>query len=149
VKKLIGLGVAVMALLVAVAPAAAHRSDPKDCSDFSTHSAAQHWFLKHHPHQDPAGLDADHDGIACEDLPSSRDISSQDGILLERRASPPNVVGLLLPVAGERLRAAGWTPVPFNTDTLFGIVVPSHYTVCREYAPIGKRVRILAQKYGC
>jgi Excalibur calcium-binding domain len=148
-KKLIAVFVAAVALLVVAAPAGAHRSDPKDCSDFSTQSAAQHWFLKHHPRQDPAGLDADHDGIACEDLASSRVISAPDGILLERRATPPNVVGLLLPVAGEKLRAAGWTPVPFNTDTLFGIVVPSHYTVCHEYAPIGHRVRILAQKYGC
>jgi len=65
------------------------------------------------------------------------------------RSGPPNVVGLKLPIASERLRAAGWTPVPFNTDTLLGIVVPSHYTVCHEYAPIGHRVRLLAQKYGC
>lgn len=148
-KKLIGVAAAVLALLVVVAPAGAHRNDPKDCSDFSTHSAAQHWFLKHHPHQDPAGLDADHDGIACEDLPMARVVPAGAGILLERRASPPNVVGLKLPIASERLRADGWTPVPFNTDTLLGIVIPSHYTVCHEYAPIGKRVRILAQKYGC
>jgi len=66
-----------------------------------------------------------------------------------QKAGPPNVVGLKLPVATERLRAAGWIPRPFNTDTIFGIVVPSHYTVCHEYAPIGKRVRLLAQKYGC
>jgi hypothetical protein len=65
------------------------------------------------------------------------------------KAGPPNVVGLRLPVASERLRAAGWNPKPFNTDTLFGIVVPSHYTVCHEYAPVGHNVRLLAQKYGC
>jgi hypothetical protein len=68
---------------------------------------------------------------------------------LKGGGSPPNVVGLKLPIASERLRAAGWTPVPFNTDTFLGIVVPSHYTVCHEYAPIGHRVRLLAQKYGC
>lgn len=62
---------------------------------------------------------------------------------------PPNVVGLNLVVAEERLRSAGWIPRPFNTDTLFGIVVPSHYTVCHEYRPIGQKVRLLAQKYGC
>jgi hypothetical protein len=71
------------------------------------------------------------------------------GEAVAQKAGPPNVVGLKLPIASERLRAAGWTPVPFNTDTLLGIVVPSHYTVCHEYAPIGRRVRILAQKYGC
>jgi hypothetical protein len=71
------------------------------------------------------------------------------GEAVAQKAGPPNVVGLKLPIASERLRAAGWVPVPFNTDTLLGIVVPSHYTVCHEYAPIGRRVRILAQKYGC
>ncbi len=65
------------------------------------------------------------------------------------KAGPPNVVGLNLVVAEERLRDDGWTPRPFNTDTVFGIVVPSHYTVCHEYRPIGKKVRLLAQKYGC
>jgi len=63
--------------------------------------------------------------------------------VLERHHLSPPHWGL------ERLRAAGWTPVPFNTDTFLGIVVPSHYTVCHEYAPIGHRVRLLAQKYGC
>jgi hypothetical protein len=144
-KKLIAtFCVAALAFAIVVAPAAA-RNDPKDCSDFATQQAAQHWFLKHHPHADPAGLDADHDGIACEDNPSSGGARN----LLELRSGPPNVVGLKLPIASERLRSAGWTPVPFNTDTLLGIVVPSHYTVCHEYAPIGHRVRILAQKYGC
>ena len=65
------------------------------------------------------------------------------------KAGPPNVVGLNLVVAESRLRADGWVPKPFNTDTLFGIVVPSHYTVCHEYQPIGRKVRLLAQKYGC
>lgn len=65
------------------------------------------------------------------------------------KAGPPNVVGLNLVVAEERLRDQGWIPRPFNTDTLFGIVVPSHYTVCHEYRPIGEKVRLLAQKYGC
>jgi hypothetical protein len=69
--------------------------------------------------------------------------------LLRRGGSPPNVVGLKLPVATERLRDAGWIPKPFNTDTLFGIVEPSHYTVCHEYKPVGHKVRLLAQKYGC
>lgn len=50
------------------APAGA-RYDPKDCSDFNTQRQAQRWFKHHHPGRDPAGLDADHDGIACESLP--------------------------------------------------------------------------------
>jgi hypothetical protein len=111
----------------------------KDCSDFRTQAAAQSWFKKHNPKRDPSGLDADHDGIACESNPRA----------LARQASPPNVVGLKLPVASERLRAAGWVPRPFNTDTILGIIVPSHYAVCHQYKPIGHKVRLLAQKYGC
>lgn len=41
----------------------------RDCSDFSTQRQAQHFFNHHHPRLDPHRLDADHDGIACEDLP--------------------------------------------------------------------------------
>lgn len=42
-----------------------------NCSDFSTHAAAQRWFGQHggSPSNDVAGLDADHDGSACESLP--------------------------------------------------------------------------------
>lgn len=143
-NKIIATMVVALAFAIVAAPAAAHY-DAKDCSDFSSQSAAQHWFLKHHPRQDPAGLDADHDGIACEDL----NAGSPRDVLELRRGGPPNVVGLNLVVAEERLRSAGWAPRPFNTDTLFGIVVPSHYAVCHEYRPIGKKVRLLAQKYGC
>ena len=41
----------------------------KNCSDFKSQKAAQHWFHKHNPRKDPAGLDADNDGRACEDNP--------------------------------------------------------------------------------
>jgi hypothetical protein len=41
----------------------------KDCSDFATWHKAQKYFKKHGgPKRDPSHLDADHDGIACEDL---------------------------------------------------------------------------------
>jgi hypothetical protein len=40
-----------------------------DCADFATHHQAQRFFKHHHPRSDPYRLDADHDGIACEDLP--------------------------------------------------------------------------------
>ena len=137
-RKLMGAIIAALALAAVVALPANARVD-KDCSDFPTQSAAQKWFKHHNPRADPSGLDADHDGIACESNPRVQ----------LRRGSPPNVVGLRLPLANERLRAAGWIPRPFNTDTILGIIVPSHYTVCKQYPPIGKRVRILAQKYGC
>lgn len=54
-------------LAFAAQPAVAFRD--RDCSDFPTHAAAQHFFEKHHPHRDPHRLDGDHDGIACEDNP--------------------------------------------------------------------------------
>jgi hypothetical protein len=42
-----------------------------NCSDFSTHAAAQQWFQQHggSPTNDVAGLDANHNGVACESLP--------------------------------------------------------------------------------
>ncbi len=42
-----------------------------NCSDFPTHAAAQQWFHQHggSPSNDVAGLDRDHDGLACESLP--------------------------------------------------------------------------------
>jgi hypothetical protein len=42
-----------------------------NCSDFSTHAAAQRWFDQHggSSSNDVAGLDGDHDGLACESLP--------------------------------------------------------------------------------
>lgn len=64
-------------------------------------------------------------------------------------AAPPNVVGLPLPAGQQALKAAGYTPAVKNTDTAFGILVPSHFTICTEGKPRGKLVPILAQKYGC
>ena len=44
--------------------------DSKNCSDFSTHAAAQQWFDLYFPsYGDIANLDSDGDGVACESLP--------------------------------------------------------------------------------
>jgi hypothetical protein len=42
-----------------------------NCSDFATHADAQSWFDQHggSASNDVAGLDGDHDGLACESLP--------------------------------------------------------------------------------
>jgi hypothetical protein len=67
--------VALLALVTALVTASLAASSAtafvdKDCSDFATQHAAQKYFKKHGgPRHDPSGLDADHDGIACEDLP--------------------------------------------------------------------------------
>lgn len=70
----------------------------------------------------------------------------------EAEAEPeevPNVVGMRLPQAKSALSAAGYTTRAENTDTTFGIVVPSHYTICEQSEPQGNVVTVLAQKYGC
>lgn len=62
---------------------------------------------------------------------------------------PPDVVGLSLPTAKKQLAAAGFKANVSNTDTTLGILVPENYTVCKQDAPKGDIVPILAQKYGC
>jgi Excalibur calcium-binding domain len=58
---------AMVSLAIAV-PAAVAEAD-KDCADFKTWRQAQHFYKKHGgPKYDPHRLDADHDGVACEDL---------------------------------------------------------------------------------
>jgi hypothetical protein len=48
----------------------AHSAADVNCSDFPNQAAAQSYFINHGgPTSDPAGLDADGDGIACESLP--------------------------------------------------------------------------------
>ena len=54
------------ALAITAAPASA---GDKDCADFSSWRQAQNFYKKHGgPKYDPHRLDADRDGIACEDL---------------------------------------------------------------------------------
>jgi endonuclease YncB( thermonuclease family) len=43
--------------------------EDKDCSDFSSHAAAQSFFERHQP-GDPHNLDGDGNGVACEGLQS-------------------------------------------------------------------------------
>ena len=64
-------GAALIALIIVLPTAAsAHRGD-MDCANFSSQRSAQIFFLKHGgPRYDPDRLDADHDGIACEDNPA-------------------------------------------------------------------------------
>lgn len=67
----------------------------------------------------------------------------------ESSSEPPNVIGMRLPEAESTLRAAGFKTQAENTDTTFGIVVRSHYTICTQSEPHGDVVTVLAQKYGC
>jgi hypothetical protein len=36
-----------------------------------------------------------------------------------------------------------------STKALFGVIIPDHYTVCKESSPVGKPVPIDAEKDGC
>jgi hypothetical protein len=61
--------IAVLAAGAALALAGPAAAADKDCSDFNSWKQAQKFFKKHGgPRYDPHRLDADHDGIACEDL---------------------------------------------------------------------------------
>ena len=74
-----------------------------------------------------------------------------DAAATEEKASsePPNVIGMRLPEAESTLKVAGFQTQAENTDTTFGIVVRSHYTICTQSEPHGDVVTVLAQKYGC
>lgn len=60
----------VAAALFATAPTANAGTSDVNCSDFNTQAAAQNWFINHGgPQYDPAGLDGDGNGIACQSNP--------------------------------------------------------------------------------
>jgi hypothetical protein len=62
-------GIAAALIAASLATSSATAFVDKDCSDFPTWHKAQKYFKKHGgPRRDPSGLDADHDGIACESL---------------------------------------------------------------------------------
>ena len=67
----IGLaGVCAAFLLLGPGPDQARSAGDVNCSDFADQAAAQSYFIQHGgPSSDPAGLDGDHDGVACESLP--------------------------------------------------------------------------------
>src|SRR5262249_22259932 len=61
--------ITVALLAISLLPKQAAAVD-KDCADFPSQRAAQIFFLKHGgPRDDPDRLDADNDGVACEDNP--------------------------------------------------------------------------------
>jgi Skp family chaperone for outer membrane proteins len=68
VKTRLTTAVLATALALAFAATPASAAD-KDCADFNTWRQAQNFYKKHGgPRYDPHRLDADRDGVACEDL---------------------------------------------------------------------------------
>jgi hypothetical protein len=66
----LGLSVAMGCLVMLFLALPQQAQAAVNCSDFSTQASAQNYYESvGGPGQDPAGLDADHDGIACESLP--------------------------------------------------------------------------------
>lgn len=82
---------------------------------------------------------------AAASAAESRSIAEES----EPSGEVPDVVGMRLPEAESTLSAAGYRTQAENTDTTFGIVVRSNYTVCTQSEPHGEVVTVLAQKYGC
>jgi len=65
------VGAALIALVIVIPTTASAQRRDMDCANFSSQKSAQIFFLKHGgPRYDPDRLDADHDGIACEDNPA-------------------------------------------------------------------------------
>jgi hypothetical protein len=63
-------GAVAAAGLVGILLASSATAGAVSCSDFASQAAAQSYFLSHGgPSQDPAGLDPDRDGLACESNP--------------------------------------------------------------------------------
>jgi Excalibur calcium-binding domain len=56
-----------------------------DCADFATQEEAQEYLLP----GDPYGLDADNDGVACEDLPSGGSEGDGGGSSIDPPPPPP------------------------------------------------------------
>jgi LPXTG-motif cell wall-anchored protein len=65
-RRIIPVVLLIFGALVVVAPAALAQAGDQDCSDFDSQAEAQA-HLRANP-SDPDGLDADSDGIACENL---------------------------------------------------------------------------------
>lgn len=57
----------------------------------------------------------------------------------------PNVQGLALPDANERLEGAGFSS-SVTSDALFGVIVESNYTVCEQKTPSGQLVPLEVSK---
>lgn len=109
--------------MLAFTPAAFAQAD-KDCSDFATQPQAQAYFTSHggSASNNFDNLDADHDGIACEDLPggsapaSSAPASSTPASSAPATSTPassaPAAQQYSTPSTGTELNAGGNLPLP-------------------------------------
>ena len=61
----------------------------------------------------------------------------------------PDVRGINLVDANERLKADGYVSTIVEDDAAFGVIVESSFTVCDQEAPKGKTVPLKVAKRGC
>lgn len=57
----------------------------------------------------------------------------------------PDTKGLTLDVAQQQLKNAGFG-VSVKDDSIFGVVIPAHFTVCAQHTPAGKLVPLDVSK---
>lgn len=115
-RRLVPLACAVSALFVLPTSATATHGVELDCSDFASQRAAQE-HLNAHP-GDPDGLDGDHDGFACESLPTA--VPAPSSPLSRAQTTQARVVRV---IDGDTLKVRLATG-PAVTVRLIGIDTP-------------------------
>ena len=115
------LSTAALTLLVTTGPAAvvAHAQNDLDCRDFTFQEEAQA-VLNSNP-SDPFRLDADHDGIACEELPHRPSLSAT---VTPTTLTPAPVTSTPVPQRGVNAGVGGGTgPAGFEVAGGVGLTV--------------------------
>jgi len=115
------LSTAALTLLVTTGPTAvvAHAQNDLDCRDFASQEDAQA-ELNRNP-SDPFRLDADHDGIACEELPHRPSLSAT---VTPTTLTPAPVTSTPVPQRGVNAGVGGGTgPAGFEVAGGVGLTV--------------------------
>jgi hypothetical protein len=60
----------------------------------------------------------------------------------------PDTRGMVLPEAEKALKKAGYA-ASVEDDALFGVIVPSHFTVCEQSEINSRMVKLEVAKHGC
>jgi LPXTG-motif cell wall-anchored protein len=94
------LVLAVIVAILALGATPAIAAQDKDCKDFSTQAAAQAFFEAHggSPSNNVDNLDADHDGKACESLPSGATSPAPTGQATAESLPRTGPSGMLAPL---------------------------------------------------
>ncbi|NUP38997.1 MAG: excalibur calcium-binding domain-containing protein [Streptomyces sp.] len=118
------LSAAALALLVTTGPTAvvAHAQTDEDCRDFAFQEEAQ--AVLNANRSDPFRLDADHDGIACEDLPHRPSPSVSSTAVTPATPTPAPASSTPVPRRGVNAGVGGGTgPTGFEVAGGAGLTV--------------------------